>query len=105
GEDRLQSHLDGRETVLHRAAEAAGFRAHAHEHHGGQAAPEHLQAGQRGTGDTGPADRSAALDKKMLADLPKELGGQHAVEYAQGKVIMSAGASGALMYVVTKGRV
>jgi CRP/FNR family cyclic AMP-dependent transcriptional regulator len=61
--------------------------------------------GSVGAGETGPADRSAALDKKMLAELPKELGGQHAVEYAQGKVIMSAGASGALMYVVTKGRV
>lgn len=61
--------------------------------------------GSVGAGDTGPADRGAALDKKMLAELPKELGGHHAAEYPQGKVIMSAGASGALMYIVTKGRV
>jgi CRP-like cAMP-binding protein len=61
--------------------------------------------GSVAAGDSGPADRGAALDKKMLAELPKELGGQHAAEYGQGKLIMSAGSTGAFMYVVTKGRV
>jgi CRP/FNR family cyclic AMP-dependent transcriptional regulator len=51
------------------------------------------------------SEREAALDKKMLAELPKALGEQTPAAFAPGKVIMSAGAVGAFMYVVTKGRV
>ena len=53
----------------------------------------------------GAVEREAMLDKKMLAELPKALSEQQAASFSLGKVIMSAGAVGAFMYVVTKGRV
>lgn len=59
-----------------------------------------------GTHSAGEAvEREAVLDRKMLADLPKALGDTQPTPFAQGKVIMSAGAVGAFMYVITKGRV
>jgi CRP-like cAMP-binding protein len=51
------------------------------------------------------AERSDILDKKALADLRKELGMPEPAVFQEGKVIMSAGAVGALMYVVLEGRV
>jgi CRP-like cAMP-binding protein len=51
------------------------------------------------------ADRSDILDKKTLADLQKELGLPEPAVFQTGKVIMSAGAVGAVMYVVLDGRV
>lgn len=51
------------------------------------------------------AERSDILDKKALADLRKELGMPEPAVFQAGKVIMSAGAVGALMYVVLEGRV
>jgi CRP-like cAMP-binding protein len=51
------------------------------------------------------ADRSDILDKKALNDLQKELGLPEPAVFQAGKVIMSAGAVGAVMYVVLDGRV
>ena len=52
-----------------------------------------------------PADRSDALDKKALAGLQSALARQDPAIFQEGKVIMSAGAAGAFMYVVLEGRV
>ena len=54
---------------------------------------------------TAAAERSDILDRKALADLHKELGMPEPTAFQAGKVIMSAGAVGALMYVVLEGRV
>jgi CRP/FNR family cyclic AMP-dependent transcriptional regulator len=52
-----------------------------------------------------PVDRSNVIDKKMLAALALELGGQPPVSYGQGKIVVAAGAVGASMYVVTEGHI
>ena len=52
-----------------------------------------------------PAERSDILDRKTLAGLQKELAAQEPAAFPAGKVIMSAGAVGAFMYVVLEGRV
>jgi len=52
-----------------------------------------------------PAEHSDILDRKALADLQRELATQEAGSFPAGKVIMSAGAVGAFMYVVVEGRV
>ena len=54
---------------------------------------------------TPPVDRSNVIDKKMLAEMARELRGQPPVAYGQGKVIVAAGAVGASMYVVMDGHV
>ena len=51
------------------------------------------------------AERSAVLDKKMLAELEAALDGQSPASYEEGKIIVSAGALGAFMFVVTSGTV
>jgi CRP-like cAMP-binding protein len=48
---------------------------------------------------------SRVFDKKLLASLEAGLGDQARVRYDRGKVIMVAGQTGALMYVVVDGRV
>lgn len=48
---------------------------------------------------------SRVFDKKLLASLQAGLGDQAIVRYDRGKVIMVAGQTGALMYVVVEGRV
>jgi CRP-like cAMP-binding protein len=60
--------------------------------------------GPRAAG-AGPASRGAALDAKMLAELATLLGDEAINSAEAGKVVMSAGAAGALMYVVAAGRV
>ena len=50
-----------------------------------------------------PVDRSNAIDRKMLAELIRELGGQPPIPYGLGKVIVAEGAVGASMYVVLDG--
>ena len=54
-----------------------------------------------------PADikESRVFDRNLMASLAKGLGAQATVRYDRGKVIMVAGQAGALMYVVTEGRV
>ena len=52
-----------------------------------------------------PAERSDTLDRETLADLQSELDAQEPASFPAGKVIMSAGAAGAFMYVVLEGRV
>ena len=52
-----------------------------------------------------PVDRSNVIDRKMLAELARELGGQPPITYGQGKVIVATGAVGASMYVVMDGHV
>ena len=52
-----------------------------------------------------PAERSDILDRKTLASLQGELAAREPAEFPAGKVIMSAGAVGAFMYVVLDGRV
>lgn len=52
-----------------------------------------------------PAERSDILDRKTLAGLQRELAAQEPAEFPPGRVIMSAGAVGAFMYVVLEGRV
>jgi len=51
------------------------------------------------------AKESRVFDKKLLAGLHAGLGDQAMVRYEKGKVIMVAGQTGALMYVVLDGRV
>ena len=50
-----------------------------------------------------PVDRSNAIDRKMLAELVRALGGQPPIPYGLGKVIVAEGAVGASMYVVLDG--
>jgi CRP-like cAMP-binding protein len=45
------------------------------------------------------------FDKALLAQMIQGLGEQAVVRYEKGKIIMIAGQAGALMYVVTEGRV
>ena len=52
-----------------------------------------------------PAERSDILDRKTLASLQNELAAHEPASFPAGKVIMSAGAVGAFMYVVLEGRV
>ncbi len=52
-----------------------------------------------------PAERSDVLDRKTLAGLKLELGANEPALFPAGKVIMTAGAAGAFMYVVLEGRV
>ena len=52
-----------------------------------------------------PAEHSDILDRKTLAGLQQALAAQEPAEFPAGKVIMSAGAVGAFMYVVLDGRV
>jgi CRP-like cAMP-binding protein len=54
-----------------------------------------------------PADmkESRVFDKTLMASLADGLGDQATVRYERGKVIMVAGQAGALMYVVSEGRV
>ncbi len=52
-----------------------------------------------------PAERSDILDRKTLADLQNKLAAQAPAGFPAGKVILSAGAAGAFMYVVLEGRV
>ena len=61
--------------------------------------------GASGPAAGAPADRGDVLDKKMLAGLHSELGGNEPALFPAGKIIMSAGAVGAFMYVVMQGRV
>jgi CRP-like cAMP-binding protein len=53
----------------------------------------------------GETKESRVFDKKLLAGLQAGLGDQATVRYERGKVIMVAGQTGALMYVVLEGRV
>ena len=62
-----------------------------------------LGAGKPLTGSA--AERSDILDRKSLASLQQELGMPEPAAFEVGKVVMSAGAVGALMYVVLAGRV
>ena len=48
---------------------------------------------------------SRVFDKKLLASLQGGLGHQALVRYDKGKIIMVAGQTGALMYIVVEGRV
>jgi len=51
------------------------------------------------------AKESRVFDKKLLASLQIGLGDQAIVRYDRGKIIMVAGQTGALVYVVVDGRV
>lgn len=55
--------------------------------------------------EVAPAERSNILDRKTLAGLQEKLAAQVPAGFAAGKVILSAGAAGAFMYVVLEGRV
>ncbi len=57
------------------------------------------------TATSAPVDRSGVIDRKMLVELARQLGGQPPVPFAVGKVIVSAGAVGTSMYVVMEGHV
>jgi len=60
----------------------------------------------RGGGAAGAAaERSDVLDKKAIAGLRSELARREPAVFPEGKIIMSAGAAGAFMYVVLDGRV
>jgi CRP-like cAMP-binding protein len=48
---------------------------------------------------------SRVFDKNLLNQMIQGLGDQAVVRYEKGKIIMIAGQAGALMYVVTEGRV
>jgi CRP-like cAMP-binding protein len=61
--------------------------------------------GAAGSAAGAPAERSDILDRKTLAGLQRELAAQEPAEFPPGRVIMSAGAVGAFMYVVLEGRV
>jgi CRP-like cAMP-binding protein len=51
------------------------------------------------------ARESRVFDKNLLNTMIEGLGAQAVVRYDKGKIIMVAGQAGALMYVVTEGRV
>ena len=57
------------------------------------------------TATSAPVDRSGVIDKKLLVELAKELGGQPPVSYGLGKTVLAAGAVGTSMYVVMEGHV
>ncbi len=54
---------------------------------------------------TADTKESRVFDKKLIASLQAGLGEQGTVRYEKGKVIMVAGQTGAVMYVVLEGRV
>ena len=58
-----------------------------------------------GVPSTAELKESRVFDKSLLATMVNGLGDRAIVRYDQGKVIMVAGQAGALMYVVTEGRV
>ncbi|MEO8203602.1 MAG: cyclic nucleotide-binding domain-containing protein [Betaproteobacteria bacterium] len=62
-------------------------------------------AGSPAAANSPPVERSNVIDRKMLVELSRELGGQPPAAYGQGKVIVAAGAVGASMYVVMDGLV
>ena len=54
---------------------------------------------------SGDMKESRVFDKTLMASLANGLGDRATVRYDRGKVIMVAGQAGALMYVVSEGRV
>ena len=58
-----------------------------------------------GVPSTAEVKESRVFDKALLATMINGLGDRAIVRYDKGKVIMIAGQAGALMYVVTEGRV
>jgi CRP/FNR family cyclic AMP-dependent transcriptional regulator len=58
-----------------------------------------------GIPSTSEVKESRVFDKNLLNQMIQGLGEQSVVRYDKGKIIMVAGQSGALMYVVTEGRV
>ena len=58
-----------------------------------------------GAAAAAPVDRSNIFDKKMMAELTRELADQPPAPFDKGKAIITAGAAGAFMYVVVEGRV
>jgi CRP/FNR family cyclic AMP-dependent transcriptional regulator len=58
-----------------------------------------------GVPSSGEIKESRVFDKALLATMATGLGDRAIVRYDSGKVIMVAGQAGALMYVVTEGRV
>lgn len=62
-------------------------------------------AGSSAFANAPPVERGNVIDRKMLAELARELGGQPPVPFGPGKVIVNAGAVGTSMYVVMEGHV
>jgi len=58
-----------------------------------------------GIPSTAEVKESRVFDKNLLNQMIQGLGEQSVVRYDKGKIIMVAGQAGALMYVVTEGRV
>ncbi|HZS69571.1 MAG TPA: cyclic nucleotide-binding domain-containing protein [Burkholderiales bacterium] len=58
-----------------------------------------------GVPSTAEVKESRVFDKALLATMINGLGDRAIVRYDKGKVIMVAGQTGALMYVVTEGRI
>ena len=58
-----------------------------------------------GIPSTADVKESRVFDKSLLGQMIQGLGEQSVVRYDKGKIIMVAGQAGALMYVVTEGRV
>ena len=58
-----------------------------------------------GIPSTSEVKESRVFDKTLLNQMIQGLGEQSVVRYDKGKIIMVAGQAGALMYVVTEGRV
>ena len=58
-----------------------------------------------GVPSTAEVKESRVFDKNLLGQMIQGLGEQSIVRYDKGKIIMVAGQAGALMYVVTEGRV
>ena len=58
-----------------------------------------------GIPSTSEVKESRVFDKNLLNQMIQGLGEQSVVRYDRGKIIMVAGQAGALMYVVTEGRV
>jgi CRP-like cAMP-binding protein len=52
-----------------------------------------------------PVERRDVIDRKMMQELVRDLGGQPPVPYGMGKTIVASGAVGASMYVVMDGHV
>lgn len=60
---------------------------------------------EEAAGNSDAVSESRVFDKKLLAELGRELGDDATMNYDQGRVIMHEGQVGVLMYIVLEGRV
>jgi CRP/FNR family cyclic AMP-dependent transcriptional regulator len=95
----------GRKILPAIAAADAGVRPDADERDGPAPAPRAGPLATANKPSVEALDHAATLDKKMLADLVNALGDPTPSVASAGKVVVTKGAVGACMFVVTEGRI